>query len=233
MNIIIDTPQLRYSEWPACSGADTKSIIDNQISAIDEESDRVTLTVRGNDVGFGDCANVCISKVNRIPDCSETLDNTGNLIANDLLVKLDWCSFGNPDPGHQTRLQALLYGLSSFLERGHDAMQRRRLLLLGGYDPNKLTQELRTQMNGLTQALNLQIDAAIGHANSRDKRQPVIRLRRRLSRFQTATDTVTSGPPSRTQTNPISRFQEKWLFINTLDFSGDSDAIKWQIWAQQ
>ena len=77
------------NEWPACSGADTKSIIDNQISAIDEQSDIVTLTVRGNDVGFGDCANVCISKVNRIPDCSETLDNTGNLIANDLLVKLD------------------------------------------------------------------------------------------------------------------------------------------------
>jgi lysophospholipase L1-like esterase len=63
--------------------------MDTQVSVIDGNSDIATLTVGGNDIGFGDAANACVFKVNRIPDCSATLANTGNRIANDLPPKMD------------------------------------------------------------------------------------------------------------------------------------------------
>ena len=45
----------------ACSGADTGTVLDNQISSLDRGTDFVTLSVGGNDVGFGEVAKVCVA----------------------------------------------------------------------------------------------------------------------------------------------------------------------------
>ena len=44
----------------ACSGADTGEVLDNQMSSLDRGTDFVTLSVGGNDVGFGPVANICV-----------------------------------------------------------------------------------------------------------------------------------------------------------------------------
>ena len=39
-------------EFPACAGATTEDLIDNQLSALTADTDLVTMTIGGNDVGF-------------------------------------------------------------------------------------------------------------------------------------------------------------------------------------
>lgn len=44
----------------ACSGATTRTVIDTQVQALDRQTDFVTISVGGNDLGFGSVAGACV-----------------------------------------------------------------------------------------------------------------------------------------------------------------------------
>src|SRR4051812_9376685 len=43
----------------ACSGAKTQNVLDSQVSALDAGTDYVTISIGGNDAGFGDVISAC------------------------------------------------------------------------------------------------------------------------------------------------------------------------------
>lgn len=65
MNVFLDGtgPANCQFTWVACSGATTPELLSNHISAIDKDSDIVTLQIGGNDIGFFDLENACIIKL--------------------------------------------------------------------------------------------------------------------------------------------------------------------------
>ena len=65
VNIVLDGtgPANRQFTRVACSCATTPDVLSNQISAVDKDSDIVTLQIGGNDVGFFDLINACIIKL--------------------------------------------------------------------------------------------------------------------------------------------------------------------------
>ena len=160
--------------WPACSGADTNYVITNELPVISPESDIVTLTIGGNNVGFADCANACIFKVNPLPDCGTTLANTGDLINNVLPGQLDAALDAIMTRVVSPGFKLYFTSYPHFWNVDTTACNDVSFNFWAKIKPNFLTQALRTQMNDLTESLNAQISAAVGRANARDNRKPVV-----------------------------------------------------------
>jgi lysophospholipase L1-like esterase len=68
----------------ACSGADTQDVLANQIQSVTSETEIVTLTIGGNDIGFADLIVQCT-----LGSCAATLDNTRAGLAVYLAPRLD------------------------------------------------------------------------------------------------------------------------------------------------
>lgn len=148
--------QLTLHSFRACSGATTQTLVDgqydnnNQLDAINGETDVITLTIGGNDVGFKDFASNCV-----LGNCSETtsiFSTTYSKITDELPGKLD----------------VLLGKLSAKLPANSTA----RVLVVGyprmmPYDdstwPNcsYLSQEERVAIRRVTTRLNSVIAAAV------------------------------------------------------------------------
>lgn len=72
----------------ACSGATVANVTNNQLAALDAETDHVTLTVGGNDAGFADVLFEC-AKPGWSSDCDGAIDGAQAHISNVLPGRLD------------------------------------------------------------------------------------------------------------------------------------------------
>lgn len=68
----------------ACSGATTSSLMTSQIGSVTSETDIVTVTIGGNDIGFADLIVQCT-----LANCSTTLDSTRASLPSFLGPRLD------------------------------------------------------------------------------------------------------------------------------------------------
>lgn len=68
----------------ACSGATTSSLMASQIGSVTSETDLVTVTIGGNDIGFADLIVQCT-----LANCSTTLDSTRSSLGSFLGPRLD------------------------------------------------------------------------------------------------------------------------------------------------
>jgi lysophospholipase L1-like esterase len=68
----------------ACSGATTNDLMASQIQSVTAETDIVTVTIGGNDIGFADLIVQCT-----LADCSAALDNTRSTLGSFLTPRLD------------------------------------------------------------------------------------------------------------------------------------------------
>ena len=72
--------------FEACSGARTGDVLANQLDALNDGTDLVTISIGGNDAGFADVVTQC-----NIPfsNCYDDIDNANAFIDNELPGKLD------------------------------------------------------------------------------------------------------------------------------------------------
>ncbi|KPM54240.1 hypothetical protein ACG83_19815 [Frankia sp. R43] len=68
----------------ACGGAVTSDVTDSQVNALTPETKYVTITIGGNDIGFGDLVRSCT-----LSDCTSTVDTSNARITGELPAKLD------------------------------------------------------------------------------------------------------------------------------------------------
>ncbi len=81
--------RIRLDDFVACAGATTVSMMSGgQLDALDEDTDLVTLSVGGNDVGWSQPVTACL--VGDDAQCAGALDATSGRIATVLPVLLDW-----------------------------------------------------------------------------------------------------------------------------------------------
>lgn len=71
----------------ACQGATTDDIISGQDRSLDADTDYVTLTIGGNDIGFADLIVNCAGWLS--PNCQAAVDEANGKIENELPGKLD------------------------------------------------------------------------------------------------------------------------------------------------
>jgi lysophospholipase L1-like esterase len=84
-------PALLAAEQPAaelrfvaCSGASTADVLAEQVTALSRSTTRVTISVGGNDLGFGDLISTCVRS-----DCTDELVATRASVASVLAPRLD------------------------------------------------------------------------------------------------------------------------------------------------
>ena len=70
----------------ACQGATTDDV-PGQAQALSAETDHVSITIGGNDIGFGDLVVSCTGSWS--PDCDSAVDDANHKIDNELPAKLD------------------------------------------------------------------------------------------------------------------------------------------------
>ncbi|MGA5817364.1 SGNH/GDSL hydrolase family protein [Kitasatospora sp. NPDC094028] len=71
----------------ACSGARTGDVLNNQISALSSSTTLVSITIGGNDAGFGDTMKTCV--LNSDSDCLNAVNSAENYARNTLPGQLD------------------------------------------------------------------------------------------------------------------------------------------------
>lgn len=72
----------------ACSGAKTGDVLNNQLSGLNSGTDWVTITIGGNDAGFGRVITEC-AKPWWAANCDREIDNAQSYIKNTLPAQLD------------------------------------------------------------------------------------------------------------------------------------------------
>lgn len=70
----------------ACGGATTEEVLEDQIDALDEDTDLVTIGVGGNDIGWTDAILACIVPLN---DCTPDIAEAERKVVEELPAKLD------------------------------------------------------------------------------------------------------------------------------------------------
>lgn len=71
----------------ACQGATTDDIVNGQAGSLNADTDFVSVTIGGNDIGFGNLVVSCAGMWS--PGCRTAVDNANARIANELPAKLD------------------------------------------------------------------------------------------------------------------------------------------------
>lgn len=74
-------------DFRACSGADSADVLADQVPALDADTDLVSITVGGNDIGFVDLIIACTGSFS--PTCTSAVSAANSRIANELPAKLD------------------------------------------------------------------------------------------------------------------------------------------------
>ena len=72
----------------ACGGAKTADVLNNQVSSVTSTTAIVTITIGGNDAGFGDVILEC-AKPSWLSDCAGKVTTAQNFIRNSLSAKLN------------------------------------------------------------------------------------------------------------------------------------------------
>lgn len=73
--------------FAACSGATTQTVVDTQVQELDRQTDFVTVSVGGNDLGFGTIVAVCVQGTE--PQCLEAATQAGAFVQTVLPERLD------------------------------------------------------------------------------------------------------------------------------------------------
>jgi lysophospholipase L1-like esterase len=74
--------------FPACQGAETGDILASQQYSVDADTDWITISIGGNDVGFSDLIFNCYAD-DDTDQCLQTVEEVNGRIENDLGDKLD------------------------------------------------------------------------------------------------------------------------------------------------
>lgn len=75
-------------DYQACSGAVTGDVLDTQVAALGAETELVTMTIGGNDVGFVDVVLAC-GKPGWLADCQGAIDDGREILYGTLPGELD------------------------------------------------------------------------------------------------------------------------------------------------
>lgn len=108
---------LNLQSFRACSGVTTQTMVSgwhddgNQLNAINADTDVVTLTVGGNDVGFVDYARACVLRdcSENSPDFQTIQDKISNGLSSDLTVLLNEVSTRLSQQGSTARFFVVGY----------------------------------------------------------------------------------------------------------------------------
>ena len=73
----------------ACSGATTQNVLSDQLPAVPAGTGLVTLTAGGNDLDFVDAVTGCLQPFTTEAKCNQALDNSTQLLQNQLPGRLD------------------------------------------------------------------------------------------------------------------------------------------------
>lgn len=74
--------QIHLDDFAACSGATVPDLLANQLDALDADTDLVTISIGGNDIGWGQVITACL--VADEQQCAEAVAGTSFLIQNQL-----------------------------------------------------------------------------------------------------------------------------------------------------
>ncbi len=237
MNVVLDGtgPVNRHFTWVACSGATTPAVLKNQISAIDKDSDIVTLQVGGNDVGFFDIINACIIKL--LPQsttCPEQITLSGNLIANSYPALIDSDIQAVLKQVENAGFKLYVIGYAQFFNPTTTQCENVSFDFWRELPENQgnLTSALRTTLNGLATSLNTQISDAVDRANAHDERKPVVFVD--WDSAFAGHRYCDEGIDEPDLTNENRWFQENNLFTRDQDpWSANAIAVQYLDWAQQ
>lgn len=140
-------------QFLACSGAKTHHMIEKQVPLMAGDLQMVTLSIGGNDIGFGGIAKACLIKPigESDEDCEKAVLKARNIIANELENKLrtTWDAIFDKMPNKDERkVFQTLYG--QFFNEDTDWCDGQYMGLLGPY----LKKDLRKRMNTLAKIAN-------------------------------------------------------------------------------
>jgi lysophospholipase L1-like esterase len=68
-------------KFAACSGATTSDLLARQVGALDAETDLVTVTIGGNDIGWAEAVKACITPLS---DCTDDIEESEARISDEL-----------------------------------------------------------------------------------------------------------------------------------------------------
>ncbi|KAH0558696.1 hypothetical protein GP486_004659 [Trichoglossum hirsutum] len=156
----------------ACSGSRAQDVQNNQTN-FDTDADMVTVSMGGNNVGWGDVVNGCVYRFNGplAPDCDKALQNTTNLIN-------DVNSLYNPvfngiykilqRVGTRPNFRLYVVGYVKFWNANTDQCDNVswNYWQIPGTNPQKMTKALRKQMNDLLEAANSKISSVVDAFNN-------------------------------------------------------------------
>jgi lysophospholipase L1-like esterase len=92
--------------FAACSGATTQDLLANQLGALSEDTDLVTVTIGGNDIGWSDAITACITPLN---DCMDDIEAAEAKAQNELPGLLDGVYNAIADGAPKAEIQVLGY----------------------------------------------------------------------------------------------------------------------------
>lgn len=92
--------------FEACSGARTADLLSTQLGALDAETDIVTVTIGGNDIGWSDAITACITPLN---DCMDDIEAAEAKAQNELPGLLDGVYNAIADGAPKAEIQVLGY----------------------------------------------------------------------------------------------------------------------------
>lgn len=72
--------------FEACAGARTVDLLATQLEPLDAETDIVTVTIGGNDIGWAEAVKACLTP---LADCTDEIEDSEGLIRNELPGLLD------------------------------------------------------------------------------------------------------------------------------------------------
>ena len=159
-------PSKRTFQFLACSGATSKTMIDNQVPQAGQNQQLITLSAGGNDVGLTKILDACVFGFSPSPpDCQTTLANSQKIIDNELSSNLtNLYNAIKPkiatDPNNLGKVYVTGYG--NFFN-GNTSQCNGVSWSFWYQQLNKqyLTQDLRTRLNDMVDAVNSKIADAV------------------------------------------------------------------------
>ncbi|KAH0559822.1 hypothetical protein GP486_003657 [Trichoglossum hirsutum] len=155
-------------DFLACSGATAQDVQNNQVPLLDQNADFITVTMGGNNVGFGDIVNGCVYRFNGIlaPDCDQVLNSTLARINNN-------SDFLNPITNSlraiMTRApnaKVYVMGYPKFWNATTTQCDNVSWNYWRTPGATKMTRAIRQRMNDLLDAMNNKISAAVQSLNN-------------------------------------------------------------------
>jgi lysophospholipase L1-like esterase len=167
-----DNPRVQASSFTflACSGSMAENVTRQQAPLIDVDADLITVSVGGNDVGWGAIVEGCVYRFlgPNSPDCNMALDNTTNLINSDsaLFNPVFDTLFTILQRATKPTMRLYITGYPKFWNSETDQCDTVSWNFWSGSGGILMTKALRRRMNSLTDALNTKISGIVRGLNN-------------------------------------------------------------------